>query len=164
MKPFAFGTLALLACVALSPAAAPAASASADTTFVQTAQGEALGQFALASAGRSKAQAPALRALADQIATNADKANKFLSTYAKTHSVSVDNKPSLRATSQYGDIATLKGKDFDGAFAKAIKIDANIALSDYQDEAKSGSDPQLRDFAKQQAAALQQEISAASKQ
>ena len=164
MKPFVFGTLALSACVALSPAAAPAASGSADTSFVQTAQGEALGQFALASAARSKAQAPALRSLADQIAANADKANKFLSTYAKTHNVSVDNKPSLRATSQYGDIADLKGKDFDSAFAKAIKIDANIALSDYQDEAKSGSDPTLRDFAKQQAAELQQEISTASKQ
>lgn len=163
MKPFAFGTLALSACLSLSTLAAPAASGSADTSFVQSAQGEALGQFALASSAKSKAQAPAVRALADQLATNADKANKFLSMYAKTHNVSIDNKPSLRATSQYGDLATLKGKDFDDAFTKAIKIDANIALSDYQDEAKSGTDPALRDFAKQQAAVLQQVVATASK-
>ncbi len=142
--------------------AAPAAS-SDDSSFVQTAQAEALGQFALAAVARSKAQDPDVKALADQIATNADKANKFITAYAKAHDVSVDNKPSLRASSQYGDISSLKGKDFDQAFAKAIKIDAEIALSDYQDEIKGGTDPALRNFAKQQAALLEQEAAAAGK-
>jgi predicted outer membrane protein len=163
MKRLPFGTLALLACSALTPIVASAATGSADSSFVQTAQSEALGQFALASAAKGKTQDPALKALASQIADNADKANKFIAAYAKTHNVSVDNKPSLRATSQYGDITGLKGKDFDQTFAKDIKIDANIALSDYQDEAKNGSDPALRDFAKQQAAVLQQVVTAAEK-
>lgn len=162
MKRFALPSFALLACTALSAGIAHASS-SDDASFVQTAQSEALGQFALASEAKTKAQDPAIKALASQVADNADKANKFITMYAKSHNVNVTNKPSLRATSQYGDIASLKGKDFDQAFSKAIKIDANVALSDYQDEAKSGGDPALRSFARQQATVLQQVATAADK-
>jgi putative membrane protein len=163
MKRLRLGTLVLVACTALGAASVSAATSTDDTSFLQTAKSEALGQFALASAAQSKAQDPAVKALAAQVATNADKANKFVTAYAKAHSVTVEDKPSLRATSQYGDIADLKGKDFDQAFAKAIKIDANIALSDYQDEAEHGGDPALKNFAKQQASMLAQVAATADK-
>ena len=156
MKRYAIAALALTLLGSFSTLAVSAAVSSNDSSFIQSAQGDALGAFALASLAQNKAQDPKLKALAEQIATNADKANMFIKTYAKTHDVTVDNKPSLRATSQYGDISSLSGKSFDQSFATDMKIDANIALSDYQDEAQNGTDPALKAFAKQQLSLLQQ--------
>lgn len=127
-----------------------------DASFVQSAQHDALGQYALAALARGRAQTPTAKALADQIAANAKAANDFITTYAKTHAVTVDNQPSTRADNQYSNISSDKGAQFDKEFANAIYIDANISLDTYQDEAAHGSDPALRDFAKKQLAALQQ--------
>ena len=163
MTRYAIALLALAMFGPLLTPAVPAAVSSDDTSFIQSAQGDALGQYALASLAQNKTQDPKLKSLAEQIAMNANKANDFIKNYAKTHDVEVDNKPSLRATSQYGDISSLKGSSFDQTFANDIRIDTNIAQSDYQDEAQSGTDPALKAFAKQQLALLQQEASAAGK-
>lgn len=132
------------------------AVSSDDASFVQSAQHDALGQYALASLARGKAANPTAKALADQIAANAKAANDFITTYAKTHAVPIDNQPSTRADNQYSNMSSDKGPQFDKEFANAIYIDANISLDTYQDEAAHGSDPALRAFAKKQLAALQQ--------
>lgn len=156
-----FMTLALAA--ALTGGAQAASASSTDASFVQNAQSELLGQYALAAIARSKAQDPQLKSIASQLATNAGKATEFLKTYASTHSVSVDNKPTVRADAQYGDIQSLSGKQFDQKYAADLSVDAQMALSDFQDEAQSGSDPALKAFAKQEAALLQQASTVAQK-
>lgn len=153
--------IAIICTLAFSVALAasvPAWSAvnSDDASFVQTAQHDALGQYALASLARGRASNPSAKALADQVVTNATAANDFIKSYAKTHDVSLDNQPSTRADNQYSNISSDKGSQFDKEFANAIYIDANISLDSYQDEAAHGSDPALRAFAKKQLAAYQQ--------
>lgn len=151
--------LAIISTLAFALATSmPAWSAvnSDDASFVQTAQHDALGQYALASLARGKAQSPAAKTLAVQIATNATQANDFIREYAKTHAVTLDNQPSTRADNQYSNISSDKGPQFDKEFGNAIYIDSNISLDAYQDEAAHGSDPALRAFAKKQLAAYAQ--------
>jgi putative membrane protein len=158
--------LAVISTLAFALAAgvpATAAVTSDDTSFVQSAQHEALGQYALAALARSKAQNPSAKSLASQIADNATQANNFIQTYAKSHSVALDNRPSVRADNQYSNISSDKGSAFDREFASAIYIDANIALDNYKDEAAHGSDPALRAFAKKQASALEAFVKTAQK-
>ncbi len=156
-----FTTLALAA--ALTGFAQAASASSTDASFVQSAQPELLGQYALAAVAKNKAQDPQLKSIASQLATNAGKASEFLKSYASTHGVSVDNKPTVRADAQYGDISTLSGKAFDQKYATDVNTDAQMALSYFQDEAKNGTDPALKSFAKQEMAVLQQASSAAQK-
>jgi predicted outer membrane protein len=126
-----------------------------DASFVQSAQHDALGEYALATLAHGKAQNPQAKQLAVQILSDATRANDFIRTYAKSHDVTLDNQPSVRAGNQYGNISSDKGSAFDKEFANAIYIDSNIALDTYKDEAAHGSDPALRAFAKQQLAALE---------
>ncbi len=148
---------------ALTGGAQAASISSTDATFVQTAQSDLLGQYALAAVAKKKAQDPQLKTVAATIASNAGQANDFLKSYATTHSVAVDNKPTIRADAQYGDIATLSGKAFDSKYASDLNIDAQMELSDFQDEAQSGTDPALKAFAKKEVAMLEQASSAAQK-
>jgi predicted outer membrane protein len=133
-----------------------AAVSSDDASFVQSAQQDVLGNYALASLARNKAQDPSAKALADRVAANAAQASIFIKSYAKTHAVALESQPSIHASNQYSNISSEKGPVFDKGFAQAIYVDANMALDTYKDEAASGSDPALRDFAKKQLAAMQQ--------
>jgi putative membrane protein len=150
-------TTALLTFGLIVSLCAPAQSAdsSPDASFVQTAQSDLLGQYALAALARGKASNPAVKSLADQIATQSDKANIFIKSYAKSHNVSITDKPSIRSDAQYGDIQSLSGPSFDQKFTEDLNVDAQMSLSDFQEEAQNGKDPTLRSFAKQEANALQ---------
>jgi putative membrane protein len=139
-------------------ATVPAAAAlnSDDASFVQTAQHDALGEYALAALAPSHAQSAQAKTLADRIKANATQANDFIKSFAKSHDVPLDDQPSVRADNQYGNISSEKGGSFDRDFGNAIYIDANIALDTYKDEAAHGGDPALRSFASRQLAALEQ--------
>jgi putative membrane protein len=152
MRLAVIGTLAFILSAGMP---ARAALSSDDASFVQAAQHDALGNYALASLARGKAQNPQAKQLATQILTDATQANDFIRTYAKSHAVTLDNQPSVRADNQYSNISSDKGSSFDKDFANAVYIDSNIALDTYKDEAAHGSDPALRAFAKKQLAALQ---------
>ena len=145
-------------------AAAPAANAtSTDSSFVQTAQQDLLGQYALAAVAKNKAQNPDLKSIASQIASNMGEANNFIKTYASSHGVSVANKPAIRADAQYGAISSLTGKDFDKQYAQDLNVDAQLQVSDFEDEAANGTDPILKAFAKKEAALLKQASAVAQK-
>jgi predicted outer membrane protein len=128
--------------------AASSASALADTqsdaAFVQKAQSDLLGQYALAVLARSHGASPAVQSLANQIATNATAGNTFLSNYAKAHGITLSGKPTFRADSQYGEMSGSKGSDFDSRFAQDIYADAQLQQGDFQ---TSVSDPNLQRFA-----------------
>jgi predicted outer membrane protein len=150
----AIWTLGLI--VSMYGVAQSAAVSSNDASFVQTAQSDLLGEYALAALASGKAANPQVKSLATQIATQTDKANIFIKKYAKAHDVSVDNKPTVRADAQYGDLQALSSSAFDQRFAQDLNVDAQFSLGDFQDEAQSGSDPTLRNFAKEEAQLLQQ--------
>jgi putative membrane protein len=148
-------TLMTLGFIVSLCAPAQSADSTPDASFVQAAQSDLLGQYALAALARNKASSPAVKSLALQIATQTDKANIFIKSYAKSHDVSVTNKPTTRADAQYGDIQSLSGTSFDQKFAQDLNVDSEFSLSDFQDEAQNGKDPTLRAFAKEQAQLLQ---------
>ncbi len=149
------GACALLAFIASLGTSAPAAVSASDESFVKAAQAEFLGLYALAILARGKAQSPHTKALASQVADSAGKADTFIRNYAKSHSVALDNKPTIRADAQYGDMQSLSGTAFDQKFAQVISVDMQMQLSDFQDEAQNGNDPKLKAFAKQQIGVLQ---------
>lgn len=155
--------LTLTLAAGLTTGARAASAPSADATFVQSAQADLLGQYALAAVAEKKAQDPRLKAIAAQIADNANGANAFIKSYAGTHGVAVKNQPGIRADAQYGEMTSLSGKDFDKKYAEDLNVDAQLQLSDFQDEAKSGTDPVLKNFAKKEVALLQQASAVAQK-
>lgn len=158
--------LAVISTLAFALAAsipAWATVSSDDASFVQSAQQDVLGNYALASLARGKAQDPSAKALADQVASNAAQASIFIKAYAKKNGVTLESQPSIHASNQYSNISSEKGPAFDKGFAQAIYVDTNMSLDTYKDEATSGNDPALREFAKKQLAAMQQYAKTAQK-
>jgi len=143
---------------ASSPAPAsptPSASISPDADFVQAAVQTEVGLYGLASLGQKKASDSKLKQLAKDLQKSTDEAYRFLDSYAKKHSIASQKKSELRAASQYSDLLTLSGKDFDRQFGKALYIDANIDVDNFSQQAEHGKDAALRAFAKKQVAELQ---------
>ena len=159
---FATALMAAVLVAGLGTGGARAAS-SDDQDFVTTAQSDLLGQYALAALARNKASDANAKALAKQIATNADAANMWLKKYAAAHNISLPNKPTIRASAQYGSLQGTSGSSFDKQFVQDINVDTQMQVSDFQDAASSASDPELKSFAKQQVTALQKFTTAATK-
>lgn len=156
-----FTTIALGA--SLTVGAHAASASSTDASFIRRAQPVLLGQYALAAAAKNKTQNPALKAAATLVATDMGSASTFLKQYAASHNVSVTNKPTVRADMQYGSMQGLSGKAFDRRYAEDLNTDVQLELSAFQDEAKNGTDPVLKAFAKRQVAVLTRAGSAAQK-
>lgn len=139
------------------------AASSNDQSFVNTAQSDLLGQYAIAALARGKSSNASAKALASEMATNADNANIWLKKYAASHSISLSNKPPTRADMQYGSLQSSSGSSFDSQFAQDVNVDTQMQIGDFQDAASSSTDPELKNFAKQQVAELQKLSAAASK-
>ncbi len=159
---FATAMMAAVLVAGLATGGARAAS-SDDQSFVTTAQSDLLGQYALAALARNKASDANAKALANEIATNADAANTWLKKYAASHNISLTNKPPVRADMQYGTLQSSSGSSFDKQFVQYINVDTQMQVSDFQDAASGASDPALKSFAKQQVATLEKFTAAASK-
>jgi putative membrane protein len=155
--------IAALLLVAGGMGSAQAAAGSDDSSFVSTAQSDLLGQYALAALARGKASNPGAKALANEIATNADAANIWLKNYAASHNVILPNKPGVRSDMQYGELQSRSGPSFDKRFAQDVNVDVQMQVGDFQDAASSASDPALKTFAKKQVAELQKISSEAAK-
>ncbi len=160
---FATAMIAAVLVAGLGSGSIAQAASSNDQSFVNTAQSDLLGQYAIAALARSKASNASAKALAHEIAANADTANIWLKKYAASHNISLSNKPPVRADMQYGRLQSSTGASFDQQFAQDINVDTQMVLSDFQDAATSASDPALKSFAKQQVAKLQKFTAAASK-
>ena len=155
--------IATVLAAALSAGGAAQAASSNDQSFVDTAQSDLLGQYAIAALARGKASNPTAKSLAADIATNADSANIWLKKYAASHNITLTNKPPVRADMQYGSLQSSSGSSFDQQFAQDVNVDTQMQISDFQDAASSASDPTLKSFAKQQLAQLQKFTATASK-
>jgi hypothetical protein len=124
------------------------AAASPDASFVQQADQDLVGQYALATLAASHASDPRIKALGRQIAANASSASRYLDEYAKAHGIALSGKPDMRADVQYGNISSLHGKSFDSQFVEDIRTDESFQSSDFQ--SPGVSDPSLRRFAGQE--------------
>jgi predicted outer membrane protein len=135
--------------------AAGTANARADTgsdaAFVQTAQADLLGQYALAVLAQSHASAPGVKSLASAVAANASAGNRFLASYAKAHGIKLTGQPTIRADSQYGEMSAVHGAPFDQRFTQDIYTDLEMQQSDFQ---TAVTDPVLARFASHESSAL----------
>jgi len=148
--------LALVAiALALTNAGTARADSSDDAAFVQKAQADLLGQYAIAAIAKKHTSDSATLALANEIIQNASASNRFLTAYAKAHSIALQNKPDFRADAQYGDMTSLSGSDFNHKFAEDIYADTQLQDGDFSDAETSASDPALKSFAKREDSQLQ---------
>jgi putative membrane protein len=147
-------SLLVLSVASFGGAVRAASFSSADADFLKSVAQDALGQYAIGTLAQNKAQDPRVKALAKTVTANASSANETLKKLASSHGITPARKPTVRASYQYSTLTEKSGSSFDQAFAGQIGIDASIAADTYADYAEHGNNPELRSFAKEQAATL----------
>lgn len=143
--------LGLIAMLALGNATAFASNTSA-AAFVQKAQSDLIGQYALATLAKTHASTPAIRSLAAEVAAQSSAQSRFLDRYAKAHGITLTSKPGFRADAQYSEMSGMKGAAFDRRFAQDIYADSQIQSGDF-DPSDAGS-ATLRRFAQHETTEL----------
>lgn len=155
------GALIITALLASATLAGPARAADVHETVLVQTQQDLLGQYALAALAKNKASTSAAKALASDVATNANKANAWLVTYAKQHGITLPNKPGIVEDEQYGELQGASGSSFDKLFGQDLTVDTQLRVDDLKTLANT-SGP-LASFAKKQLSAMQRFKSQAKK-
>jgi putative membrane protein len=141
MKPY-------LSAVAVSAfAVVSAQAASSDQTFVTKAGQAGAAEVALGSLATSRGSAAGVKSFGQHMVDDHTKAGEGLKAAASGSGLNVPTEPSSAQQSTAAALAELDGAAFDKKFAAIMVKDHEEAVSLFDEEAKTGKDPELKAFA-----------------
>lgn len=141
--PFCAGAILLAGCAAQpSPALTVA-----DNNFVMQAASGGMAEVALGRMAERQAGNSAVRQLGTQMIADHTPSNKDLMALASAKGVTPPAAPDAARTSVARQLSTLSGPAFDQQYLTSQLQDHQVELQLYTDEARSGTDPDLRAYA-----------------
>jgi putative membrane protein len=147
----AFAGVLVCACASIAVQADDEASSTSMTTstFVQKAAQDGMTEVEMGKLALDKSHDSDVRAFADQMVSDHDKANMELKSVAKSANVQVPTEIDSEHRSMVDKLRTKSGEDFDEAYAKAMADDHAKAVAMFKSAASSSDlDPQVATFAK----------------
>ena len=120
---------------------------SADTTFaVKAAQG-GLAEVKLGQLAAEKGSSPDVKAFGQQMVDDHTKANDQLKSVAQAERMTLPSEMNPKQQALYAKLQNSSASEFDHTYVKAMVKDHEEDVKDFEKEANSGSDPQIKDFA-----------------
>ena len=135
----------------------------ADTVFIQTAGAAGLAEVQLGKMALDQSSDAAIKALAQHMIDDHDKANDALKSLAVSKKVSFPSDITKDAQKEVDKLKAEKGSNFDQAWSKAIVQDHQDAIKLFDNEGKQTKDPDLQKFVKSTEPALKSHLAAAQK-
>lgn len=154
----------ILVATALMLAAVPALAASLDkddAAYLTTAMQVQLGRYALATLAAQHGSG-SVQTLAKSIASQSSSDSRSLGALAKRYGVTPPKGPTLRDSYHYSQLNGLRGADLNRRFVMEMQVDDQLRLSAEKHQMQSGSNAELKAYAKRRYAALQHELAALS--
>ncbi len=136
----AFSTLGLLA------ADLPAAH---DQTFVNSAAQGGKAEVTLGQLASQKASNQKVKDFGQRMVTDHGKAGQQLSSIAEKKSITPPNTMTSEDQALYKKLQGMSGSEFDKTYMEAMVKDHKKDIDDFQREADSGKDPDVKSFASQ---------------
>ena len=119
-----------------------------DTTeFAQKATDDGKAEVALARLALKNSQNPQVKEFANMMIRDHTAANEQLEKIIAAENIRLSNKPDDKVTDMEQKLATLKGADFDRAYAKHMVEDHQDAVDLFEDYSKDGENAKLKEFA-----------------
>jgi len=116
-----------------------------DQKFVQAAAKGGMMEVHMGQLGIERGTSPSVKALSQHLINDHKAANQELTALAKQKGVSLPGDDAQMAASM--PFSTKSGDDFDKAFARAAVEDHKKDIAEFEKEASSGSDPDLKNWA-----------------
>lgn len=122
--------------------------------FVKDAFAGGLTEVELSKLAVQKASSDAVKQFAQKMIDDVSKTNQELKAIAAKENIPVPDSLDSKRQSKVDKLAKLSGSDFDRAYLKDAMKEQDVR--DFQQEAKSGSDPDVKQFASKTIPALEE--------
>jgi len=119
----------------------------ADQEFVNQAAEANMADIKLGELGVKKGSTADVRRMAQMIIDDHKKVGDKLQSIATRENVSLPTQANAEQRATYDRLSAMSGTEFDRAFLDELKTSHDQAISLFQKESQSGSDPQLKSFA-----------------
>jgi len=116
-----------------------------DQKFVQDAAKGGMMEVHMGQLGMERGASPAVKSLSQHLINDHKAANQELAALAKQKGVSLPGDDAQMAASM--PFANKTGDDFDKAFARSAVEDHQKDIAEFEKEASSGNDPDLKNWA-----------------
>ncbi len=120
---------------------------SADTTFAMKAAQGGMAEVKLGKLAADKASNPDVKAFGQQMVDDHSKANDDLKSVAANESMTLPSDVNAKQQAMYDRLSKLSGDAFDRAYVKDMVMDHQEDVKEFQKEANSGKDDQIKGFA-----------------
>ena len=130
-----------------------------DQRFIQDAAKGGMMEVQMGRLGLEKGQSEAVKRLSQRLIDDHSKGNRELEALAKRKGVSLPPDDARMVYSM--PLASKNGADFDREFARAAVVDHDKDIAAFEKEASSGSDPDVKNWARQTLPTLRAHLAAA---
>lgn len=141
---FIFASVLIAARVTMSAAHGPDSS---DTQFAFNAAMGGISEVKLGTLATQKGSETTVKDFGQRMVTDHSKAGEELKSIALQAKIALPADVSKDDAELYARLSKLSGKEFDMAYADEMVKDHEKDVEEFQREATSGSNPQLKDFA-----------------
>ena len=129
-----------------------------DAQFVQQAASGGLAEVELGRLALQKATNPDVKQFGQRMVNDHGAANAELTTMCQSKGVTLPTEPEAKYRATHDRLASLSGPAFDREYMADMVTDHQQAVSDFQREAQSGQDPQIRAWAAKTLPVLQDHL------
>jgi len=120
---------------------------SADTTFAMKAAQGGMAEVKLGKLAADKASNPDVKAFGQQMVDDHSKANDDLKETAAKENMTLPTDVNAKQQAMYNRLEKLSGAAFDRAYVNDMVKDHEEDVKEFQKEANSGKDAQIKEFA-----------------
>ncbi len=132
---------------------------SPDATFAMKAAQGGMAEVQMGQLAAQKAVTPDVKSFGQQMVDDHSKANDKLKSVAEAENMTLPTSLNGKDQAEYTKLQGLSGTDFDREYVRDMVRDHQMDVKDFQKEANSGQDPQIKDFAQQTLPILQEHLS-----
>ena len=141
-----------------SAAPALAALSASDRTFATDAAHGGLAEVQLGQLAEQKAGSPQVKEFAQRMVKDHTQANQELMQLAKSENLNVSTELDSKHKSEIDQLRSMSGNAFDAAYMQHMVQDHRKTVEDFQKQAQSGGDPELKSFAQKYLPIVQQHL------
>ena len=144
-----------LALCAFQPAFAEHNLSAQDKTFVEKAAKGGMHEVAMGKMGLEKGDSEAVKSFSQRLVNDHSKAGEELKALATQKGITLpaESKPSMASM-----LESKKGTEFDKAFRKAMIADHKKDIAEFEKQAKSGADAEIKGFAEKTLPTLREHL------
>lgn len=122
-------------------------ASAADKKFVMDAASGGMAEVKLGQLAQDKGSSDFVKQFGQKMVQDHSKANDDLKAVAQKDNITIPSDLNAKDQATYDRLSKLSGAAFDSAYTKAMMMDHKKDIADFQKEANSGMNADVKDFA-----------------